>query len=56
MISDLIKKYDTIGIDWVAMNVNDIICVGAEPIGFLDYIALASPVKYLVEELLKGTY
>ena len=54
MIADLIKKYDTIGIDCVAMNVNDIICVGAEPIGFLDYIALASPVQNLIEQLMKG--
>ena len=54
MIADLVGKYDTIGIDCIAMNVNDVICVGAEPIGFLDYIALASPTKNLVEQLMKG--
>ena len=33
-------KYDTIGIDCVAMNVNDMICVGAKPVSFVDYIAI----------------
>jgi phosphoribosylformylglycinamidine cyclo-ligase len=40
IIADLIGKYDTIGIDCVAMNVNDMICVGAEPISLVDYIAV----------------
>jgi phosphoribosylformylglycinamidine cyclo-ligase len=39
LIANLMKKYDTIGIDCVAMNVNDIICIGATPISFVDYIA-----------------
>src|SRR5574338_915129 len=39
LIANLLKKYDTIGIDCVAMNVNDIICIGATPISFVDYIA-----------------
>src|SRR3989442_3283771 len=34
------RGWDTIGIDWVAMNVNDMICVGAEPIAFVDYVAI----------------
>jgi phosphoribosylformylglycinamidine cyclo-ligase len=41
IIADMMKKYDTIGIDCVAMNVNDLICIGATPIGFLDYIAVS---------------
>ena len=39
LIANLLKKYDTIGIDCVAMNVNDIICIGAAPISFVDSIA-----------------
>ena len=39
MIAQMMKKYDTVGIDCIAMNVNDIICTGAVPISFVDYIA-----------------
>lgn len=39
LIANMLRKYDTIGIDCIAMNVNDIICIGAEPISFVDYIA-----------------
>ncbi|MDI1495497.1 MAG: phosphoribosylformylglycinamidine cyclo-ligase [Cenarchaeum symbiont of Oopsacas minuta] len=39
LIAGMMKKYDTIGIDCIAMNVNDIICTGAAPIAFVDYIA-----------------
>ena len=40
MIADMLGKYDTIGIDCVAMNVNDMICVGAKPLSLVDYIAV----------------
>ena len=40
MIADMMGKYDTIGIDCVAMNVNDMICVGAKPLSLVDYIAV----------------
>ena len=40
IIADMMGKYDTIGIDCVAMNVNDMICVGAKPVSMVDYIAL----------------
>jgi phosphoribosylformylglycinamidine cyclo-ligase len=40
IVADMMKKYDTIGIDCIAMNVNDVICVGARPISMLDYIAV----------------
>ena len=40
IIADMMGKYDTIGIDCVAMNVNDMICVGATPVSMVDYIAL----------------
>jgi phosphoribosylformylglycinamidine cyclo-ligase len=42
-ISQETGKWDTIGIDCVAMNVNDLICVGAEPLAFVDYIATPRP-------------
>jgi phosphoribosylformylglycinamidine cyclo-ligase len=58
LISNMMKKYDTIGIDCVAMNVNDIICVGAKPISFVDYIAANKNneriFKKIVEGLAKG--
>ena len=40
IVAQMMNKYDTIGIDCVAMNVNDLICVGATPIAMLDYIAV----------------
>jgi len=40
LIAEELGRYDTIGIDCIAMNVNDIICVGAEPIAMLDYLAV----------------
>jgi phosphoribosylformylglycinamidine cyclo-ligase len=40
MIADMMKKYDTIGIDCIAMNVNDLLCVGAKPVSLVDYIAV----------------
>jgi phosphoribosylformylglycinamidine cyclo-ligase len=42
-ISQETGRWDTIGIDCVAMNVNDLICVGAEPLSFVDYIATPRP-------------
>src|SRR5882672_2892425 len=40
IIADMMRKYDTIGIDCVAMNVNDMICDGAKPLSLVDYIAI----------------
>jgi len=54
LVSQLMNRFDTVGIDCVAMNVNDIICVGAQPIGFIDYIALRQPNERLLEEIAKG--
>jgi phosphoribosylformylglycinamidine cyclo-ligase len=39
MIAAMLGKYDTVGIDCVAMNVNDVVCVGATPVSLVDYIA-----------------
>ena len=40
IVAEITGRYDTVGIDCIAMNVNDVICVGAEPIAVLDYIAV----------------
>jgi len=40
MIASMLEKYDTVGIDCVAMNVNDVICVGARPVSMVDYVAI----------------
>ena len=40
IVAERTGRYDTIGIDCIAMNVNDVICVGAEPIAVLDYLAV----------------
>jgi len=53
-IAFLLDKHDTIGIDCVAMCVNDIICCGAQPLFFLDYIALGKNKPERVAEIVKG--
>lgn len=40
IVAGEMRKWDTVGIDCVAMNVNDMICIGAEPIAFVDYLAI----------------
>lgn len=54
LVAHELNKYDTVGIDCIAMNVNDIICVGAKPVGFVDYLALEHEDAQLVNELMKG--
>ena len=53
-IANLIKKYDTIGIDLVAMSVNDLIVQGAKPIIFLDYISINKMDLKKLKSILKG--
>ncbi len=53
-IAFLMDKHDTIGIDCVAMCVNDIVCSGAEPLFFLDYIALGKNRPERVAQIVKG--
>jgi len=53
-IAVLMGKHDTVGIDLVAMSVNDCICNGAEPLFFLDYIASAEDDPELLEQLVTG--
>ena len=50
----LLDKHDTVGIDCVAMCVNDIICSGAKPLFFLDYIACGKNVPERIESIVKG--
>ena len=40
LVAEATERYDTVGIDCVAMNVNDVVCVGAEPIAVVDYLAV----------------
>ena len=54
IVAELMRKYDTIGIDCIAMNVNDIVCVGAEPIAMTDYIAIEHPDQRLLSEVAVG--
>lgn len=54
MIAEALNKFDTIGIDCVAMNVNDLIAIGAEPIAMVDYIAIQKPDERVMEEIAVG--
>jgi phosphoribosylformylglycinamidine cyclo-ligase len=51
LVAEEMGRYDTIGIDCVAMNVNDVICVGAEPIAMLDYLAVEKADPDVCEQL-----
>ncbi|CDC68286.1 MULTISPECIES: phosphoribosylformylglycinamidine cyclo-ligase [environmental samples] len=53
-IAQLLDKHDTVGIDCVAMCVNDIICCGAKPLFFLDYIAIGKNVPEKVADIVAG--
>jgi phosphoribosylformylglycinamidine cyclo-ligase len=53
-IAEAVKKYDTVGIDCIAMNVNDALCVGAEPLAFVDYLAMEDPDPKITREIGKG--
>lgn len=53
-IAQLMDKHDTVGIDLVAMCVNDLICQGARPMFFLDYIALGKLVPEHIEKVVAG--
>ena len=53
-IAFAMKKYDTVGIDCVAMSVNDILCTGAKPLYFLDYVACGKLDADVAADLVKG--
>jgi phosphoribosylformylglycinamidine cyclo-ligase len=54
IIAEQTQRFETIGIDCVAMNVNDLICVGAEPVALLDYIAVEQAEPEMLTELAVG--
>ena len=54
VIAKLADKHDTVGVDAVAMNVNDILCTGAEPLFFLDYIAYSKVKEGVLIDVVKG--
>ncbi len=56
LVAQMLGRYDTVGIDCIAMNVNDVLCVGAEPIAIVDYMAVQAMKPELLKELGKGLY
>lgn len=54
IIAQLMDRYDTIGIDCIAMNVNDVICVGAQPLSLVDYIAIERANSQVLEAIAIG--
>ncbi len=55
LVAEMAGKYDTIGVDCVAMNVNDLICIGATPVGFVDYLASEEPLPVeIIDGIGKG--
>ncbi|MFA6130190.1 MAG: phosphoribosylformylglycinamidine cyclo-ligase [Candidatus Omnitrophota bacterium] len=54
VIAKLANKHDTVGIDAVAMNVNDILCTGAQPLFFLDYVAFSKVKEDVLVDVVSG--
>src|SRR4051812_22985701 len=53
-VAALMNRHDTVGIDLVAMSVNDCLCTGGEPLLFLDYLAMPKDDPELTRQLIKG--
>ncbi len=53
-VAQLVGAHDTVGIDLVAMSVNDALCCGAEPLFFLDYVAMSHDDPVLLEQIVEG--
>lgn len=54
LIANAIKRWDTVGIDCIAMNVNDILAIGAEPVAFVDYLALEAHDEEFASQIGEG--
>lgn len=54
LVAAAMGKHDTVGIDAVAMNANDIVCVGSTPIVGVDYLALSRPDEELIAQVMEG--
>jgi phosphoribosylformylglycinamidine cyclo-ligase len=54
IVAEEMAKFDTVGIDCIAMNVNDVICVGAEPMAMLDYIAVETSDPEMLRQIAVG--
>src|SRR5438445_8567855 len=54
LVAQAAGRFDTVGIDCVAMNVNDVLCVGARPVALVDYIAVEDPTPALLDAVGRG--
>lgn len=54
LVAKMMGKYDTVGIDCIAMVVNDILCVGAEPLALVDYLAVEKPDPEIAAQIGEG--
>ncbi|HJU10820.1 MAG TPA: phosphoribosylformylglycinamidine cyclo-ligase [Candidatus Binataceae bacterium] len=56
LVAQAMRRYDTVGIDCIAMNVNDVLCVGATPVSMVDYIAVSTMDAGVLGEIAKGLH
>lgn len=54
IVAEQSRRFDTVGVDCVAMNVNDLVCVGAEPLALLDYLAVERADPEMLEGIARG--
>ncbi len=54
LVAQALQKYDTVGIDAIAMNVNDLACLGARPIAIVDYLAVEKTDNSMILEIMQG--